>query len=64
MGKTSSEVKNRYNRKRYAPIGVQLNKELVAEFRARIAERDDTIADVFRNAIKAYLSENPPQEKN
>jgi hypothetical protein len=52
---TSTAVKRRYNTKVYDEVRAQLPKELVAEFRARLAMRGDTVAGVFRDAIKAYL---------
>jgi metal-responsive CopG/Arc/MetJ family transcriptional regulator len=58
MSKTSSAVKYRYNTKHYTLIGANLDKELVEEFRRALAERGDTVAEIFRNAIKAYLAAN------
>jgi hypothetical protein len=55
MGKTSSAVKDRYNAKHYTMIGAKLDKELVTDFRRMLAERGDTVAGVFRDAIKAYM---------
>jgi hypothetical protein len=55
--KTSTTVKDRYNKQHYITIGANLDKELVARFRARLAERGDKAADVFRNAITAYIRE-------
>jgi hypothetical protein len=58
MSRTSSAVKDRYNAKHYTMIGAKLDKELVADFRRVLAERGGTVAEVFRNAIKAYLQKN------
>ncbi len=57
MSKTSSAVKRRYNDKVYGKIEARLPKALVAEFKAAVVERGDTIAGVIRKAIEAYLAE-------
>ena len=54
---TSSAVKARYNAKVYSHIGVQLPKELVAEFRAKCAAEGVSQAQVFKKAIEAFLAE-------
>jgi predicted DNA-binding protein len=54
---TSSAVKYRYNSKTYGTIGVQLPKELVAEFKAKCSERGVSQAQVVREAVEAFLKE-------
>jgi hypothetical protein len=59
---TSTAVKNRYNAKTYDKVQANLPKSLVAEFRAQLAERGDTVTNVIRAAINAYLSDAPETE--
>ncbi|MDR1669676.1 MAG: hypothetical protein LBR76_06945 [Oscillospiraceae bacterium] len=59
MGKTSSEVKNRYNKKAYEQIAVRLNKDLVFRFAEKLAQQGETKAGFFRKAIQAYLGDPP-----
>lgn len=56
MGKTSSEVKERYNSKVYDKITVRLPKELVAAFKAKCVEDNISQAQIIREAIEAYLN--------
>lgn len=58
MGKTSSEVKNRYNSKVYSPISVKLPKELVAQFRDACKANGDSQAQIIKEAIEQYLNTN------
>ncbi|MDR0935245.1 MAG: ribbon-helix-helix protein, CopG family [Oscillospiraceae bacterium] len=43
--------------KTYTRLYVDVQKQLAATFKERTAERGDTTAEIFRNAIKAYLAE-------
>lgn len=52
---TSTAVKYRYNRKMYTQIGCLLPKQLVADFKARCKENNDTQAQIIRKAIEDYL---------
>ena len=61
MGKTSSEVKKRYNVKVYKQVAVQLKKELVAEWEAKLAADGISKAEFIRSAIQAYLGDTPEQ---
>ena len=56
MGKTSSEVKERYNSKVYDKITVRLPKELVSAFKAKCAAEGTSQAQIIREAIEAYLN--------
>ena len=56
MGKTSSEVKRRYNDKTYSRIVVDLPKEFVADFKQQCKERGDSQASIIKAAIEAYLN--------
>lgn len=53
---TSSTVKNRYNAKVYAPLYVQLPKDLVARFKEKCAADGVSVASVIRKAIEDYLT--------
>lgn len=55
--KTSSEVKNRYNKKVYTPITVRVPKELAAAFKAKCTETGIPQAQVIKAAIEKFLSE-------
>ena len=58
MGKTSSEVKNRYNAKVYKGISVQLKKELVSDWETKLAADGISKAEFIRKAINSYLENN------
>lgn len=53
--KTSSAVKNRYNKKTYKSINVSLKKELVAEWENVIKKDNLSKAEFIRRAINQYL---------
>ncbi len=55
-GKTSSAVKNRWNKERYKQIAVKLDKDLVTEWENAISENGITKAEFIRNAIVEYLN--------
>ena len=57
MGKTSSEVKERYNNKVYDKITVRLPKELVAAFKAKCTEDNVSQAQIVKEAIEKYITE-------
>lgn len=57
MGKTSSQVKQRYNSKVYKQVSVQLKKELVGQWEAALAADGTGKAEFIRNAIEGYLEE-------
>ena len=56
--KTSTAVKRRYNNKVYSQIKVELQKELVAEFKAKCAETGISQASVFRKAMEEFIEEH------
>lgn len=56
MGKTSSIVKERYNRKVYTQIAFRLPKDLVAAFKAKCATDGISQAAIIRAAIEDYLN--------
>lgn len=55
MGRTSTEVKQRYLDKAYAQIAVRLPKDLVKEWSDRIQKDGISKAEFFRRAINEYL---------
>lgn len=57
MGKTSWQVKQRYNEKVYSRIGVQLERDLVEAFKTKCSERGISQASVIREAIERFLEE-------
>lgn len=57
MSGTSWKVKNRYNKKHYKRIVVDLDSELVDAFKEKCKEQDIKQAEVIRNAIKDWLKE-------
>ena len=57
MGKTSSEVKERYNNKVYDKITVRLPKKLVAAFKAKCTEDNVSQAQIVKKAIEKFINE-------
>lgn len=55
MGKTSWQVKDRYNKKAYGSIYVLLPKDLVSEFKEKCKEEGISQAQVIREAIDRFL---------
>lgn len=53
--KTSSAVKNRYNKKVYDSIIVRVPKELAEAFKAKCAEEGIPQAQVLKKAISDFL---------
>lgn len=53
--KTSSAVKNRYNKKHYKQIALSIPLELAEQFNAKTKQLGDTKSSVLRKAIEAYL---------
>ena len=59
MGKTSWQVKQKYNNEKvYSQIGVQLPKDLVAKFKRKCQELEISQASVIREAIEEFLIVN------
>lgn len=56
MAFNQKEYINAYKRERYSNISIRIDKDKAAAFRARCAERNDRIKDVFEEAIDHYLS--------
>lgn len=55
MSKTSSKVKDKYNKKVYKPISVRLKKELVEDFEKKLNQDGVSKAEFIRNSIIQYL---------
>ena len=55
MGKTSSQVKQRYNQKTYKLFGANISKELAESFTEQLKKDRITKAEFIRNAIENYL---------
>ena len=57
MGKTSNEVKRRYNNKVYARINAELPKELVSEFKDKCKAEGVSQASIIKKAIEKFVKE-------
>jgi len=55
MGKTSSEVKRRYNLKTYTQIRVDLRKELAARLDEKLTAEGKSRAQWVRECAERYL---------
>lgn len=55
MGKTSWQVKKRYNDKVYSRISVQLPKELVANFKRKCIDIGVSQSAVIQSGIEQFL---------
>ncbi len=53
--KTSSAVKDRYNKKTYDVIAVRVPKELAEAFKSKCAQDGIPQAQIIKNAIENYL---------
>lgn len=58
MGKTSWQVKQKYNERVYARIGLQLDRDLVERFKKKCADLEISQASVLKEAIERFLQEN------
>ena len=54
---TSSEVKNRYNKKVYDVIRASIPKELAVAFKEKCLEKNISQASVIKKAIEEFLNE-------
>lgn len=54
--KTSSAVKNRYNKKVYGSIIVRIPKDMAEQFKAKCVETGIPQAQVIKKAIEDFLS--------
>lgn len=57
MGKTSSEVKNRYNKKTYTPIVVSVKKETAEAYKKKCDDMGISYSQVLHQAIGKFLEE-------
>lgn len=55
MGKTSTQVKQKYLNKTYSQIAIRLPKELVAQWEEKLQKDGIGKAEFLRNAIQEYL---------
>lgn len=55
MGKTSWQVKKKYNDKTYGRISADIPKELAEQFKVRCKENGVSIASVIQEAVEYYL---------
>ena len=57
MGRTSTEVKNRYNEKAYTAITVRLPKDLAKEFKAKAEAAGISQRQIIIEAVEKFLRE-------
>lgn len=57
MSKTSSKVKDKYNKRVYKPISVKLKKELVEDFEKKLTQDGISKAEFIRRSIVQYLND-------
>ena len=55
---TSWQVKQRYNEKVYARIGVMLEKDLVEKFKTKCVDYGVSQASIIREAIEKFVKED------
>ena len=55
MRNTSWKVKNRYNKKHYKRIVVDLDADLVDQFKGKCKEKGIKQAEIIREAIKDWM---------
>ena len=54
--KTSSAVKDRYNKKVYDSVSVRLPKELVEAFKKKCLEKDISQAQIIKQAVEEFIA--------
>ncbi len=54
--KTSSAVKDRYNKKVYDSVSVRLPKELVEAFKKKCLEEDISQAQIIKQAVEEFVA--------
>ncbi|MDR1891683.1 MAG: hypothetical protein LBQ48_01540 [Oscillospiraceae bacterium] len=57
MGKTSAKSKRKYNNGAYTVVRAELDKELIAQWKAALKEDELTQAGFIREAMQKYLNE-------
>lgn len=55
MGKTSTEVKARWNAANYDRLTIYLSKEDMAAYKAKCAEQGKSMSDIPKEAILKFL---------
>ena len=58
MGKTSWQVKQKYNDKVYKQISFRVKKELAESFDETLKRTGDSKASVLKKAIENYIEKN------
>lgn len=56
--RTSTQVKDRYNKKVYTQLNVKVPKETAARFKTKCDAQGVPMAQVFKKAIDDFLNEN------
>ena len=55
IGKTSSEIKNRWNAEHYTRMTIMLDKETAAAYKAKCKELKLNFSDIPKQAINKFL---------
>ena len=53
--RTSTEVKNRYNKKTYEQINIRIPKETANKFKEKCKEKQIPQAQIFKEAIEKFI---------
>ena len=53
---TSTEVKNRYNKKVYTPVSIRVPKDLAEQFKAKCIEEKVSQAEVLKKAMENFIN--------
>lgn len=53
--RTSTEVKNRYNKKTYEQINIRIPKETANTFKEKCREKQIPQAQIFKEAIENFI---------
>ena len=58
MGKTSWQVKQKYNQKAYTRIVADVPKELATAFKTKCKEKNISQAQIIKKAVENFINEN------
>jgi len=61
MSKPTNEVIQRYKKKTYKQVNINLRKELVAEWETKLEQDGLSKSEFIRSAVTAYLGKTAPQ---
>ena len=58
MGKTSWQVKDRYNKKSYHRVGTQIPKDLAEKFDVKYKAEGISMTEVIKRGMEKFIKEN------